>query len=95
MDLTSAVGPWGQSFASNLTPDGTGIGNWKEEQFIKAIREGKYKGLDNTRPLLPPMPWVAYKNLTDDDLKSIFAYLKSLPPVKNAVPAPIAFSELK
>jgi mono/diheme cytochrome c family protein len=95
MDLTTAVGPWGQSFASNLTPDGTGIGNWKEEQFIKAIREGKYKGLDNTRPLLPPMPWVAYKNLTDDDLKSIFAYLKSLPPVKNAVPAPIAFSELK
>src|SRR5512147_1314101 len=63
-DLTSAVGPWGQSFAANLTSDPTGIGNWKEEQFIKAIHEGKYKGLDNTRPLLPPMPWFVYKNLT-------------------------------
>src|SRR5262245_41060530 len=53
-DLTTAVGQWGQSYAANLTSDATGIGNWKEEQFIKAIREGKYKGLDNTRPLLPP-----------------------------------------
>jgi hypothetical protein len=87
-DLTTAVGPWGQSFAANLTSDATGIGNWKEEQFIKAIREGKYKGLDNTRPLLPPMPWFVYKNLNDDDLRSIFAFLKSTRPVKNVVPTP-------
>jgi hypothetical protein len=93
-DLTTAVGPWGQSFAANLTSDPTGIGNWKEEQFIKAIREGKYKGLDNTRPLLPPMPWFVYKNLNDDDLKSIFAFLKSTKPVKNVVPAPKPFSKL-
>jgi hypothetical protein len=93
-DLTTAVGPWGQSFAANLTSDGTGIGNWKEEQFIKAIREGKYKGLDNTRPLLPPMPWFVYKNLSDDDLRSIFAFLKSTKPVKNVVPAPKAFNKL-
>jgi hypothetical protein len=93
-DLTTAVGPWGQSFAANLTPDATGIGNWKEEQFIKALREGKFKGLDNTRPLLPPMPWFVYKNLTDDDLKSIFAYLRSLKPVKNVVPAPTPFNKL-
>jgi len=94
-DLTTAVGPWGQSFAANLTSDGTGVGNWKEEQFIKALREGKYKGLDNTRPLLPPMPWFVYKNLTDDDLKSIFAFLKSTKPVKNVVPAPKPFNKLK
>lgn len=94
-DLTSAVGPWGQSFAANLTSDPTGTGNWKEEQFIKAIREGKYKGLDNTRPLLPPMPWFVYKNLTDDDLKSIFAFLQTTSPVKNVVPAPIPFDKLK
>lgn len=93
-DLTNAAGPWGESFAANLTPDSTGIGNWKEEQFVKAIREGKYKGLDNTRPLLPPMPWFAYKNLNDEDIKSIFAYLKSLKPVKNVVPVPKAFSTL-
>jgi len=93
-EFTTAVGPWGQSFAANLTSDSTGIGMWKEEQFIKAIREGKYKGLDNTRPLLPPMPWFVYKNLNDDDLKSIFAFLKSTKPVKNVVPAPKAFNKL-
>lgn len=85
-DLTSAVGPWGRSFAANLTSDGTGIGNWKEEQFIKAIREGKYKGLDNSRPLMPPMPWFNYRHLSDQDLKSLFAYLKSTKPVNNLVP---------
>jgi len=93
-DFTTAVGPWGQSFAANLTSDGTGIGNWKEEQFIKAIRQGKYKGLDNTRPILPPMPWSVYKNLNDDDLRSIFAFLKSTKPVKNVVPAPKPFNKL-
>lgn len=87
--LTAAVGPWGTSFAANLTPDDTGIGNWSEAQFLKAIREGKYKGLDGSRPLLPPMPWFAYRNLNDEDLKAIFAYLQTLPPIKNVVPAPI------
>jgi mono/diheme cytochrome c family protein len=94
-DLTSAAGPWGQSYAANISGDATGIGNWKEEQFIKAIREGKSKGLDGTRPLLPPMPWFVYKNMTDDDLKSIFAYLKTTKPVHNVVPQPKPFSELK
>jgi cytochrome c553 len=94
-DLTSAVGPWGQSYAANISSDATGIGNWKEEQFIKALREGKYKGLDNTRPLLPPMPWFVYKNFSDDDLKSIFAFLKTTKPVHNVVNAPKPFSELK
>lgn len=93
-DLTTAVGPWGQSFAANLTSDATGTGNWKEQQFIKALREGKYKGLDDTRPLLLPMPWFVYKNLTDDDLKSIFAFLQTTKPVKNVVPAPRPFSQL-
>ena len=93
-DLTTAVGAWGQSFAANLTSDVTGTGNWKEEQFIKAIREGKYKGLDNTRPLLMPMPWFVYKNLTDDDLKSIFAFLQTTNPVNNVVPAPRPFIQL-
>ena len=94
-DLTTAVGSWGQSFAANLTSDATGTGNWKEEQFIKAIREGKYKGLDNTRSLLLPMPWFVYKNLTDDDLKSIFAFLQTTKPVKNVVPAPRPFIQVQ
>lgn len=87
-DLTSAVGPWGQSFAANLTSDDTGIGNWTEANFFTAIRKGKYKGLENSRDLLPPMPWFVYKNLNDDDLRSIFYFLKTTKPVKNLVPAP-------
>ena len=94
-DLTSAVGPWGMSFAGNLTSDETGIGNWTEENFIRALREGKYKGLENSRPLLPPMPWFDFKNMTDEDLKSIFAYLKTVKPVANVVPAPRQLADLK
>jgi cytochrome c553 len=89
-NLTAFAGPWGISFAANLTSDETGIGNWTEAQFFKAIREGKLKGMDNTRPLLPPMPWNQYRNASDEDLRAIFAYLKSTPPVENRVPAPIA-----
>lgn len=87
--LTATVGPWGVSYAANLTPDDTGIGNWTLEQFKTAIRKGKYKGLEEGRPLLPPMPWQMIRNMTDEDLRSIFAYLKSIPPIDNLVPAPI------
>lgn len=85
-DFTSVIGPWGQSYAGNISSDSTGIGMWKEEQFKKVIREGKFKGLDNNRPILPPMPWEAYKNLTDDEISKVFAFLKSTNPVKNVVP---------
>ncbi len=84
--LTATVGPWGTTYASNITSDSTGIGGWKEEQFIKAIREGKSKGLDGTRPLLPPMPWQNFAKLSDHDIKAIFAFLKSTKSVKNVVP---------
>jgi cytochrome c553 len=94
-DLTAYIGPWGASFSANLTSDETGIGRWKFEQFKKAIREGKSKGLDGNRPLIPPMPWQQYKNLSDDDLRDIFAFLKSTKPVKNLVPQPIPPNELK
>ncbi|MCB0543383.1 MAG: c-type cytochrome [Saprospiraceae bacterium] len=87
--MTAVAGPWGVSFAANISPDDTGIGNWTEAQFMKAIREGKSKGLDGTRPLLPPMPWQMYRNMTDEDLKSVFAYLKSMKPVQNVVPQPL------
>ena len=95
LDLTSAVGPWGQSYAANISSDATGIGNWTEEQFFRAIREGKSKGLKESRPLLPPMPWFVYKNLNDTDLKSIFAFLKTTKPVENRVPGPKTMDELK
>ena len=86
--LTAWVGPWGVSYAANLTPDETGIGNWEEKNFFTAIREGKYKGIPTGRPLLPPMPWDMYSHMTDDELKAIFAYLKSINPISNAVPPP-------
>ena len=89
-DLTASAGPWGISFAANLTPDATGIGTWTEEQFKRAITEGKFKGLENSRMLLPPMPWFNLTELKDQDIKAIFAYLKSIPPIKNVVPAPIS-----
>lgn len=85
-DLTAAAGPWGVTFAANLTPDGTGIGNWTLENFRKALKEGKYKGIDNSRPLMPPMPWQNFAKLTDNDIESIFEYLKSIKPVQNLVP---------
>jgi hypothetical protein len=94
MDLTSAVGPWGQSYSANISSDETGIGNWSEEQFMIAIREGKSKGMKEGRPLLPPMPWFVYKNMSDTDLKSIFAYLKTTKPVHNVVPGPKSLKEL-
>ena len=88
-DLTTFVGPWGQSFAANLTSDQTGIGNWTEEQFKKALTQGKFKGIDGGRTLLPPMPWQNWTNIKDEDLHAIFLYLKSTPPVSNVVPAPV------
>lgn len=85
--LTAWAGPWGVSFAINLTPDKeTGLGEWTEEAFIQAIRTGKHQGQPNGRDILPPMPWYAYKHLPDSDLKAIWAYLKTLPPIQNEVP---------
>lgn len=94
MDLTTSVGPWGQSYSANISSDATGIGNWTEEQFIRALREGKSKGLKEGRPLLPPMPWFVYKNMSDIDIKAIFAYLKTTKPVENRVPGPRTLAEL-
>ena len=87
---TAFVGPWGLSYAANLTPDETGIGNWSYDQFVTAMRKGKFKGLEGNRSLLPPMPWQMYRHMTDNDLRAVFTYLKSLPPIDNVVPAPVA-----
>jgi hypothetical protein len=91
---TAAVGPWGVSFSANLTPDHTGIGNWSEEQFIISLTEGKSKGIRTARPLLPPMPWQNYTSIKKEDIVAIFAYLKSIKPVQNAVPHPISPNKL-
>jgi len=87
-DVTAWAGLWGVSYSANLTPDiNTGLGIWTEDMFIQAMRTGKHMG--SGRDILPPMPWNYFANLTDDDLKAIFAYLRSLPPVSNRVPDPV------
>jgi mono/diheme cytochrome c family protein len=85
--LTAWAGPWGVSFTANLTPDATGLGPWSAEQFIQTMRTGKHLGVG--RPILPPMPWYDIGQLTDEDLRAIFAYLRTIKPVPNAVPAPL------
>ena len=83
VDETAWIGPWGKSYAANITSDSTGIGSWTEAQFINCLRKGKYMGLDSARPLMPPMPWRTYSQMTDDEIKAVFAYLKSTKPVHN------------
>lgn len=89
MALTAAVGPWGTSFAANLTSDDSGIGTWTEDQFKRALKQGLYKGMEGSRMLLPPMPWQNFQNITDEDVHAIFSYLKSTKPVANVVPTPV------
>jgi hypothetical protein len=85
---TAWAGPWGVSFAANLTSDKeTGLGDWTEEQFIAAMRSGKHQG--KGRAILPPMPYFILGNLVDEELKAVWAYLHSLAPIKNRVPQPV------
>lgn len=75
-------------FAANLTPDAeTGIGTWSPEQFTATMRQGRHMGLG--RRLLYPMPWQELAELPDADLISIYAYLRTIEPVKNKVPPPV------
>jgi len=85
--LTAWSGPWGTSFTANLTPDPeTGLGKWTFQNFRDTIRTGRHLG--RGRPILPPMPIPMYKHFTDADLEAIFAYLQSIPAIRNRVPAP-------
>ena len=87
-DFTAWAGPWGISFAANLTPDKeTGMGAWTRDQFIKSMRTGKHFGVG--RPILPPMPWFNVAALTDRDLTALFDYLQSVKPIRNKVPDPV------
>jgi hypothetical protein len=74
-------GPWGYVAAANITPDPTGIPYYDEAQFLEVMRTGKVKA----RALSPVMPIKVYKNLTDDDLKAMFAYLRTIKPAKHRV----------
>jgi mono/diheme cytochrome c family protein len=85
---TAFAGPWGVSYATNLTPDAnTGLGIWSEEMFVAAMRSGRHMG--QSRPILPPMPWQNLATMTDQDLAAVYAYLRSIPAISNRVPEAI------
>lgn len=85
---TAFWGPWGISYAINLTPDEeTGIGLWNEQVFVNAMKTGRHMGVG--RPILPPMPWQNLAQMTDEDLKALYAYLRTVTPKKNQVPDPV------
>ncbi|MEM7008665.1 MAG: diheme cytochrome c-553 [Thermodesulfobacteriota bacterium] len=87
-DATVWVGRWGVSFAANLTPDEqTGIGSMKEEDFIEIFRKKEHFSQEN--PLISPMPTNVYSQLSFFELRSIYIYLQTLPPIKNEVPSKI------
>lgn len=93
-DLQTYVGPWGVSYPANLTPDEqTGIGLWTEDIFIATMKTGKHMGTG--RPILPPMMTENIRIMPDSDLKAIYAYLRSIPPIKNVVPQPVAPPDVK
>jgi hypothetical protein len=84
--FTSFRMPFGVVYTANLTPDKeTGLGNWTEQMFVSALRKGTHMGGDG-RIILPPMPWPLVRQMTDDDLKAIFAYLRTVPAIRNEVP---------
>ena len=88
--FTAWAGPWGVSFTMNLTPDKeTGLGEWTEAAFIQALRTGKHQGQPDGRGILPPMPWQNFGQMSDSDLKAVWAYLRSLPPVHNQILTPV------
>jgi mono/diheme cytochrome c family protein len=74
-------GPWGDVSTANITPDASGISYYDEALFIEVMRTGYVKA----RKLNSIMPFGAFKNLTDDDLKAMFAYLRTVKPVQHRV----------
>jgi hypothetical protein len=88
--ITAFAGPWGVSVARNLTPDPeTGLGAWSEEQFVRAMRTGRHQGVEDGRPILPPMPWPNWVHASDEDVHALWVYLRSIPPIRNAAPQSI------
>lgn len=78
------VDPAFDVYSANITPDkDTGIGKWSDEQIMRAIRQGID---DEGKIIFPPMPVPTYNNMSDDDVKAIVAYLRTIPAVHNEVP---------
>jgi nicotinate dehydrogenase subunit B len=76
--------PFGTIYTTNITPDEqTGIGNWSFEAFVRAMRQGIHR---DGRHLYPAFPYASFKNVSDDDLQALYAYLMSQTPVRSRPP---------
>jgi len=75
------TGKWGKTVSANITPDASGIGYYDEALFIQVLKTGYVKA----RKLDALMPVEQYSRLTDEDLKAMFAYLRTMKPVKHRV----------
>ncbi len=71
----------GRVAAGNITPDPSGIPYYSEDLFVEAMRTGMVRA----RPLHPQMPWALYRSMTNEDLKAIFAFLKTIKPAKHRI----------
>jgi cytochrome c553 len=92
--FTAFASPGGTVFTRNLTPDKeTGLGDWTVEEFIATMKTGRERG--KGRPVLPPMPVQNLKALSDSDIRALFAYLQSIPAIKNRIPEPIEAPQTK
>ena len=90
--FTAFASPMGTVFTRNLTPDKeTGLGDWTVEEFIATMKTGLERG--KGRPVLPPMPVQNLKAMSDSDIRALFAYLQSIPAIKNRTPQPIEPAE--
>jgi len=78
--------PWVMQPNGKPGPD-TGTGIWTFDIFRNTIRNGRHWGVG--RPLNPPMPWFNYREMTDDDLAAVFAYIHTLKPIHNEVQQPL------
>ena len=79
-------GPWGVSYAANITSDlETGLGRWTDSEIVASIHGARRGG----GRVLPPMPVDYYvSGISPADLEALLAYLRSIPPIRNAVPGP-------
>ncbi|MBI2998641.1 MAG: hypothetical protein HYY46_09340 [Deltaproteobacteria bacterium] len=78
---------WKKLYGKNITPDPeTGIGTWAESDFTRAMRTGV---TPDGRVLDPFMPWHAFQEITDRDLKAMWVYLRTIKPIKNKAPESI------
>lgn len=77
-------GPWGIVYGGNITPHETGLAEWETDDYIRVFREGVR--IDGRRVVF--MPWQDYTSITDEDLDAVIAYLQSLEPIDNEIPAP-------